>query len=447
MELLINNIEEERAVLGCVLQEPSCLDDVTKAIGSDAFFELRHMNLYEIMVDMADSGRVIDKLSILSRAEEIHGSKEAVGGIAYLADLENTVASAAHLPEALRVLSNKVQLRRIQKGSYELQNILGETGGGDEEKLEKLGSTLTGLLHVGRGGEVSTKDIAQETLRIIEQAHAHTGECTGLATGFSAFDRLTTGLHGGEYLILAARPSMGKTSLAMCIAQNLAVEQGIPVGVMSLEMKSTALMLRTFSSMAEIDGRNLRNGQLSERDLKKLTVAYSKVANSGIHIDDASGIGISEASARIRQLVNKYGCKLIVVDYLQLIHGRAEKREREVAEVSAQLKSLSIQLDVPILALSQLSRANDQQARSPRLSDLRDSGSLEQDADLVAFLYREDAESDLTQLNIAKNRNGPCAIVDLEFQPQYTRYVNPRVDAPYIDAERPKHPDFELSHA
>lgn len=446
MELLINNIEEERAVLGCVLQEPSCLDDVTKAIGSDAFYELRHMNLYEIMVGMADSGRVIDKLSILSRAEEIHGSKEAIGGIAYLVDLENTVASAAHLPEALRVLGNKVRLRRIQKGSYELQNILGETGG-DEDKLERLGLTLSRLLQVNQGGGVSTKEIAQETLRMIEQAHAHTGECTGLATGFSALDRLTTGLHGGEYMILAARPSMGKTSLAMCIAQNLAIEQGIPVGVMSLEMKSTALMLRTFSSMTEIDGRNLRNGQLSNHELKKLTVAYNKVANSGIHIDDASGIGISEASARIRQLVNKHGCKLIIVDYLQLIHGRAEKREREVAEVSAQLKSLSIQLDVPILALSQLSRANDQQSRSPRLSDLRDSGSLEQDADLVAFLYREDAESDLTQLNIAKNRNGPCAIVDLEFQPQYTRYVNPRVDAPYIDAERPKHPDFELAHA
>lgn len=447
MELLINNNEEERAVLGCVLLDPSCLDEVTKAIGPDAFFEPRHMNLYKILVGMADAGNFIDKLSILSRAEELFGSKDAVGNMPYLFDLENRVPSAAHLPEALRVLSNKVRMRRIQKGSYELQNILGETGGGDEDKLERLGLTLSRLLQVNQGGGVSTKEIAQETLRMIKQAHAHKGECTGLATGFSALDRLTTGLHGGEYMILAARPSMGKTSLAMCIAQNLAIEQGIPVGVMSLEMKSTALMLRTFSSMTEIDGRNLRNGQLSNHEIKKLTVAYNKVANSGIHIDDASGIGIPEASARIRQLVNKHGCKLIIVDYLQLIHGRAEKREREVAEVSAQLKSLSIQLDVPILALSQLSRANDQQSRSPRLSDLRDSGSLEQDADLVAFLYREDAESDLTQLNIAKNRNGPCAIVDLEFQPQYTRYVNPRVDAPYIDVERPKHPDFELSHA
>lgn len=442
MEPIIN-IEEEKAVIGCILLDPTFLDEVVKSIGSDGFYEPRHRAIYELMVGMEEDGKPIDELSLRNEARDKLGDDSKIGGIAYLADLRNRVPSAAHLPYALKVLSNKNELRKIQRISYEIQNILAAEGD-DEQKLESLGSTLTAGLQSDRAGEVSTQDIAKATLKQIEQAFSHEGECTGLATGFSSFDRLTTGLHGGEYMILAARPSMGKTSLAMCIAEHVALEQDTPVGVLSLEMRSTALMLRTFSSLAEIDGRSLRSGDLTKHDMVSLNNAFLKVAKSKLHIDDSSGIGIGEASARIRGMVRKHDCKLIIIDYIQLIHGSDVKnRVQEVAQVSQKLKSLANQLNIPIIALSQLSRSNEQNNRSPRLSDLRDSGSLEQDADIVAFLYREDAESDLTQLNIAKNRNGPCMEVDLEFQPEFTRYINPRI-SPF---ERPKHPDFELSHA
>ena len=441
--MLINNIEEERAVLGCILADPSCLDEVASVLSADEFYELKHQNLFNPLVGMADEQIPIDPLSVRNEAKMKLGAEEMIGGIAYLADLRNRVPSAAHLPYALKVLARKTRLRKLQDASFEIQKVLGSDGD-DDEKLEKIGCTLTSLLQCDKGGEATIKDIARDTLEQIQAAFEHTGECTGIATGFHSLDRLTTGLHGGEYIILAARPSMGKTSLAMCIAEHVALESDTAVGFLSLEMKSTALMLRTFSSLAEIDGRDLRSGSLTKHDLARLPNVFGKIANSKLHIDDSSGISITEAAARIRRMVSKHGCKMVIVDYIQLIHGSKENRVQEVAQVSQQLKALAIQLDIPILCLSQLNRAQEQQNnRSPRLSDLRDSGSLEQDADQVWFLYREDASNDETILNIAKNRNGPCHEIELEFQAKFTRYVNPR--APQF--ERPKHPDFELSHA
>lgn len=441
MEIICNN-EEEKAVLGCVILEPTLLDEVVTRIAPEHFYDLRNRGIYELLIQMTDEQLPIDVMSIRGEAIQKLGNVEKIGGIAYLADLANHVPSAAHLPYALEQLESKARLRMFQDAARQILQVLDEQGGDDGAKLEQCGNTLTALLQEHRGGEVSIKDLARQTLEQIQKAYDHEGECTGIATGFSPLDRLTTGLHGGEYILLAARPSMGKTALAMCIAENVAINQSTEVGVLSLEMKGTALLTRTYSSMAGINGRSLRSGDLNRGELTRLTNAFGKVATSGLHIDDSSGISVTEAAARIRRFVHKHKCKLVVIDYIQLIHGSADNRVQEVAQVSSIIKSLAISLDVPIICLSQLSRSNEAQGRCPRLSDLRDSGSLEQDADQVWFLYREDPESNLTQLNIAKNRNGPCCEIDLEFEPQYTRYSLPKVvENPF---SRPKHPALEL---
>ena len=441
---IIQDENEEKAVLGCILRFPELVDEAASSLRSEHFHDLRHRNLFDTLVSMSNEDIPIDVTSTRSEVIQRLGNIEKAGGIAYIADLWANAPSSAHLPYALGILDNKLRLREHYDAARTVIKLLGDPRD-DGEKLEECGSTLSALLQKTKGGEPSISDIAMDALGQIQRAHEHEGECTGVATGFFSLDRNTTGLHGGEYIILAARPSMGKTSLAMNIAEYVTMETGKPVGVLSLEMNATSLMVRAFSSRAEIDGRNLRSGKLNKQQFVRLTKACHEYKNSNLHIDDSSGIGINEAAARIRRMVHKHKCELIVIDYIQLIHAKAEGRTQEVAKVSQALKGLAIQLNVPVIALSQLSRSNEQSSRSPRLSDLRDSGSLEQDADQVWFLYREDPESNLTQLNIAKNRNGPCGEIDLEFEPKYTRYINPKIDAPYLE-DRPKHPDFELAN-
>jgi replicative DNA helicase len=282
------------------------------------------------------------------------------------------------------------------------------------------------------------KDLVKKAITTIEDFHQRQGVLTGVGTGFADFDKMTSGLHGGEMVVIAARPSMGKTSLAMNIAEYVAIEQRLPVGVFSLEMTSESLVLRMLCSRSRVNLRNVREGFLAERDFPKLTGSAGKLANAPLFIDDSSALSILQLRAKARRMSQQYGIKLFVIDYLQLLHStarRAENRQQEIADISSGVKSLAKELNVPIIVLSQLNRELEREKnRKPRLSDLRESGAIEQDADVVGLLYKpssgddEDGgsavEEDAVPVNllIAKQRNGPTGDVNLTFLKSYTRF-------------------------
>jgi replicative DNA helicase len=281
------------------------------------------------------------------------------------------------------------------------------------------------------------KDLVKKAITTIEDFHQRQGMLTGVGTGFTDLDKMTSGLHGGEMVVIAARPSMGKTSLAMNIAEYVAIEQRLPVGVFSLEMTSESLVLRMLCSRSRVNLRNVREGFLAERDFPKLTGSAGKLANSPLFIDDSSALSILQLRAKARRMWQQYGIKLFVVDYLQLLHStarRADNRQQEIADISSGIKSLAKELSVPVIVLSQLNRELEREKnRKPRLSDLRESGAIEQDADVVGLLYKPSsddeesgsaAEEDAVPMNllIAKQRNGPTGDVNLTFLKSYTRF-------------------------
>jgi replicative DNA helicase len=290
-----------------------------------------------------------------------------------------------------------------------------------------------------QGGVVGTKDLVNKAISTIENFFSRKGALTGLGTGYADLDRMTDGLHGGEMIVIAARPSMGKTSLAMNIVENIVLEQKLPVGVFSLEMSAEALVLRMMCSIARVNLRSIREGFMSESDFPKLTSAAGKLSNAPLFIDDSAGLSILQMRARARRLHQQHGVKFFVIDYLQLLHSTArrsqENRQQEIADISSGIKALAKELKVPVLVLSQLNRELEKdKSRKPRLSDLRESGAIEQDADLVGLLYKpnagddedgaaaEEADGLPVNLLIAKQRNGPTGDVNLTFLKNYTRF-------------------------
>jgi replicative DNA helicase len=291
-----------------------------------------------------------------------------------------------------------------------------------------------------QGTNATIKDLVNKAITTIEEFHKRQGMLTGIATGFSDLDKMTSGLHGGEMVVIAARPSMGKTSLAMNIVEHVVIDQKLPVGVFSLEMTSESLVLRMLCSRSRVNMRNIRDGFLAERDFPKLTGAAGKLAGAPLFIDDSAGLSVLQLRAKARRMHQQYGIKLFVIDYLQLLHStsrRAENRQQEIADISNGVKGLAKELNVPVIVLSQLNRELEREKnRKPRLSDLRESGSIEQDADVVAMLYKPSsdddegggppAEQDAVPVNllIAKQRNGPTGDVNLTFFKSITRFEN-----------------------
>jgi replicative DNA helicase len=289
-----------------------------------------------------------------------------------------------------------------------------------------------------QGHTNAIKDLVKKAINTIEDFHKQQGMLTGVGTGFTDFDKMTSGLHAGEMIVIAARPSMGKTSLAMNIAEHVSIEQRLPVGVFSLEMTSESLVLRMLCSRSRVNLRNVRDGFLAERDFPKLTGAAGKLANAPLFIDDSSSLSILQFRAKARRMFQQFGIKLFVVDYLQLLHStarRAENRQQEISDISSGIKSLAKELKVPIIVLSQLNRELEREKnRKPRLSDLRESGAIEQDADVVGLLYKpssedeeavtsaDEQEAEPVNLLIAKQRNGPTGEVELTFLKSYTRF-------------------------
>ena len=420
-----HSAEAEGHLLGCLMLEPELLDEAATLIREEDFYDLRHQNLYGLLTKMRDEQKPIAMPSVAEEAKNLKGGRESIGGIAYTANLTNQTPSPHMFPFFAGIVRRKAKLREYQKAAYGVINSL-QNNSDDEDRIDEIGTILTPLLvDTEGGGESTTKDIVREAIGQIEVAFTRKGECTGVPTGFSALDKQTGGLQAGDMIVLAARPSMGKTSLALNIAEHVSCDKGQPTGFLSLEMTSTSLMKRILSSRANVNGHKLLNGQLTKDEISKLTIASAQVAKAPLHINDKSALSVTEMAGVCRRMVLRHGVKLLVIDYLQLLQAKAESRVQEVSRISSAIKSVAKELGVPVLILSQLSRNVEAQDRMPRLSDLRDSGAIEQDADLVLFLSREGGNS-LTNLDIAKHRTGPTGVVELEWDATLTKYSNPK---------------------
>jgi len=435
-----HSIEAEQGVLGSIFLSPNdCMGETIEKLktGSETFYDLRHRTIYETLVEMYDGKEPIDSITVQQRLRD-RQQLDAIGGIAYLSSLPDSVPSAANLGFYLNVVREKYILRRMIQACSGVVSRVYEHEGEVDALLDEVERDILRISEERTENTSSTiKDLVRTAISTIEDYHQRQGMLTGIGTGFLDLDKMTSGFHEGEMIVIAARPSMGKTSLAMNIAEAVAIDQKLPVGVFSLEMTAESLVLRMLCSRSRVNLRNIRDGFLAERDFPKLTGAAGKLANAPLFIDDSPGLSILQLRAKARRMAQQYGIKLFVIDYLQLLHStarRAENRQQEIADISNGVKALAKELKVPVVVLSQLNRELEKDKnRKPRLSDLRESGAIEQDADLVALLYKpgggEDddgapQEQDAVPVNllIAKQRNGPTGDVHLTFLKSYTRF-------------------------
>jgi replicative DNA helicase len=438
-----HDIQMEMGVLGCALLEPNqCVGECIEKLkddGKSAFYDLRHQTIYETLTEMFNTRLPIDLITVQQNLKD-RQLLEQIGGIAYLSQLQDAVPSAANLSYYLEKLQEKFLLRRMISVCTDVVGRVYDYEGEVDALLDEVERDVLKIAESRAESDVlTTKDLVNKAIGTIENYFSRKGVLSGIATGFPDLDRMTDGLHGSEMIVIAARPSMGKTSLAMNMVENVVLEQKLPCAVFSLEMSAESLVLRMMCSIARVNLRSIREGFMSESDFPKLTSAAGRLANAPLFIDDSAGLSILQLRARARRLHQQHGVKLFVVDYLQLVHSTArrsqENRQQEIADISSGLKALAKELKVPVIVLSQLNRELEKdKSRKPRLSDLRESGAIEQDADVVGLLYKpnvgddEDAaatdEADGLPVNllIAKQRNGPTGDVNLTFLKPYTRF-------------------------
>ena len=436
---LPHNLEAERAVLGAVLLNAEAIHRAVEFITERDFFRDAHRRIFAKMIELMERGQAIDFITIkdeLARA----GDLEPVGGPAYIASLVDGLPHGINVGDYARIVKEKASLRsliqsanRIITSAYQAEEDAGVI---IDEAEREIFAIAEGSVH---GGFVSMRDLANASFAVVEQAHTRKQLVTGVPTGFLELDEMLAGLQPSDLIIVAARPAMGKTSLVLNIAQHVGTKTDLTVGLFSLEMSKEQLFLRMLTSEAGIDGHRLRTGFLGERDFPKLTHAMETLGRARVYIDDSASIGVLEMRAKARRLKAEHGLDLIVIDYIQLMQGRGrfENRVTELASISRALKGLAKELAVPVVVLSQLSRAPENRPhKRPQLSDLRESGALEQDADVVLMIYREDMyeqteeNQGLAELIIAKQRNGPTGTVRLAFIREFTRFENLERGAP-----------------
>jgi replicative DNA helicase len=442
------NPDAERYVLGSILLNDSLYLQVAGVLDADDFSLEKHRRIFARMKDLYERGARIDRVSL---ADELmkQGQLESVDGLSYLISLDEGLPELANLDGYVRIVKDKSVLRKL---IYSAQSVINRCLLGEEEPDAILASTEESLLKLG---EDRTRDQLSSPAAIIEKFPGGVGafldpsqRVRGLSTGFAKFDEMTGGLNGGELIILAARPSMGKTALALNIAQHVATHPKLrkPVAVFSLEMSSSSLLTRLLCSAARVDQHKFRAGYLNQEERRKLQVALADLTEAPLYLDDTAGVHLMDVHSKLRRMKAEHGLSLVVIDYLQLMssRGRNENRNQEVSAISRGLKLMAKDLNTPFVVLSQLSRASETRPgdHKPQLSDLRDSGSIEQDADLVAFIYREEVYKrdredvkGLADLIIAKQRNGPIGTVPLRFLGQFTRFENRAEDLADIPDE------------
>jgi replicative DNA helicase len=436
---LPNNLDAERSVLGAILLDNNALNTAIENLRAEDFFLDQHRRVFIQMIALGEAQQAIDLITL---TEELHrrGDLEASGGAPYLASLADGMPKVSNVEHYARIVKEKAMLRNLIHTTHNIQQRAFEGEDGADMILDNAESSIF-LLAEDRvkAGLIPVKDIVRDNFERLEKIFKEGKSITGIPTGYVELDKLTSGLQPSELLILAARPSQGKTALALNLAENIAIRAGQPVAIFSLEMSKESLLQRLVASVAQIDAHKFRTGHLSRSDWTSMTDALGTISSAPLWVDDAGSISVLEIGAKARRLKRDKGLSLLIVDYLQLItaRGRFGNRQEEVASISRGLKGLAKELQIPVLVLSQLTRAPERDERGPQLSDLRESGAIEQDADVVMFIYRphffkagaSPEEREETELRIAKQRNGPTDNVKFVFRSRLTRFEEAAPDA------------------
>jgi len=431
------NIEAEQAVLGSLLLDKDALLKISDILKPEDFYRQKHTLIYEAILDLFEKHIPVDVLTITESLEK-KGKFKEVGGASYLATLANSVPSSAHVANYARIVADKAALRRLIASAAEIEQLAYSSLEGELDKiLDKAESILFSVSKKYTSDNfVLLKDALEESFERIDRLHREKDALRGVPTGFADLDNILSGLQKSDLIVLAARPSMGKTSLALNVAEYAAVEENIPICIFSLEMSKDQLIDRLLSTRSRVDSWKLRTGNLSEDDFKSIGRAMGILSEAPIYIDDTPAISVMEIRTKARRLLAENKIGLVIVDYLQLMEGRGApsseiNRVQEISDISRALKSLARELNIPVLAISQLSRAVEQRSpQIPQLSDLRESGSIEQDADVVIFIYREgyyDRDSErknIADILVKKHRNGPVGEIELYFAAENLQFRN-----------------------
>jgi len=427
------SVNAEASVLGAALFDPDAIVRLIEILRPEHFYAETHQKIYNAMFELFDKGSPVDLITV-TESLKVRGDLEAIGGATYLSDLTSAVSTSAHLIQHARLIKEKYFLRSLISVSTQIIEEAYDPSGDAITVLddaEKLIFQVSG--QKVEGAVSSMKDLIKDSIETIDRLYQRKELVTGVPTGFFKIDEMTSGLHKSDLIIVAGRPSMGKSAFALSMCEHIAVDNKIPVAFFSLEMSKEQLTQRLLCSRARVNAQNVRTGFLSSQDWPKLTSAAGKLSESPIFIDDTAAMSAFEIRAKARRLKSKHGIQLIVIDYLQLMYSgtRVESRQQEITEISRRLKALARELNCPVIAISQLSRAvESRQDKKPQLSDLRESGSIEQDADLVMLLMREEYYNPTeenrgkTDVIIAKQRNGPVGTVQLAFFKELARFEN-----------------------
>ncbi len=427
------NVEAEQSVLGGILIENESINKVMEILTIDDFYRDAHRKIFNALIDLSERDEPADLITLTNELRKID-QLDPIGGASYLASLIDSVPTAANIEYYAKIVREKAILRKLIQTSTEIITQSYQDRGDVEGFLDEAERAIFEISEKRvKPSFYSIRDIVKESFKTLERLFEKKELVTGVPSGFKELDRLTAGFHASDLIIVAGRPSMGKTALCLNLTQYAAIEKRVPVAIFSLEMSKEQLVIRMLCSEAQVEGSRLRTGFLTESDWPKLTLAAGNLSDAPIFIDDSAAISILELRAKARRLKSEHGVGMLIIDYLQLMKGRAkvESRQQEISEISRSLKALAKELDIPVIAVSQLSRKTEERTGNrPQLSDLRESGAIEQDADLIIFIYRDEVynrgednpNKGIAEVIIGKQRNGPIGTIKLAFLDKFTTF-------------------------
>ena len=427
------NIEAEESVLGGILIENEAINRVTEILDADDFYRDAHRKIFNALINLSERDEPADLITLTNELRKID-QLDSIGGASYLTSLIDSVPTAANIEYYAKIVKEKAILRKLIQTSTEIITQSYEDRGDVEVFLDEAERAIFEISEKRvRPSFYSIREIVKESFTTIERLFKKKELVTGVPSGFKELDRMTAGFQPSDLIIIAGRPSMGKTAFCLNVAEYAAIENKIPVAIFSLEMSKEQLVIRMLCSQAHVEGTRLRTGYLNESDWPKLTIAAGNLSEAPIYIDDTAALSALELRAKARRLKSEHGLGMLIVDYLQLMKGRArvENRQQEISEISRSLKALSKELSIPVIAVSQLSRKTEERTGNrPQLSDLRESGAIEQDADLIIFIYRDEVYNrsednqnrGKAEVIIGKQRNGPIGKIDLAFLDKFTTF-------------------------
>ncbi len=436
-------VEIERVVLGALMVDSDAFSVVSELLKPETFYEPRHQKIYEAIRNMNMDERPVDIMTLNDELSKM-GEIDKVGGVDYLMEISSQVASAAHVESHARILAEKYMQRQLIHFAGDIETKAYDSSVDVDELMQQAEGSLFQISQNNMKQDFTqVAPVVKNAVEILQRAASNKGGLTGIPTGYTGMDEITSGWQASDLVIIAGRPAMGKTSFALSIAKNVAVDDGVPIGFFSLEMNNVQLVNRLISNVCEVSGRKILNGQLDPSDWERLDKRIGRLTDAPIYVDDTPGLSVFELRTKARRLVREKGVKIIMIDYLQLMNANGMKfgsRQEEVSTISRSLKGLAKELDIPVLALSQLSRNVENreglEGKRPQLSDLRESGAIEQDADMVLFvhrpeyyhIYQDEKGNDLhgmAQIIIAKHRKGSTGDVLLNFRGEFTRFQDP----------------------